>query len=179
MKTDQLKKKPTLARERFLSAVRELTFQVLHFKEKTEDIWVNHRKELILKPDLEKCMEYALTTEYIPKPIQDYYSKNRYYLETDAHLLQRVLDKYSLGKMLEYSSIDTKKFAEENVTSMHRVKSSRGEFLLLETPDNKTTKEYLKLCKKLCDVASNKPIGTKHTYDRYFYIYQFIYPHNK
>lgn len=179
MKTDQLNKKPILARKLFLSAVREFISQVSHFKERAEDIWVNHRKELILKPDLEKCVEYALTAEYILKPIQDYYSKNRYYLETDAYLLQRVLDKYLLGKILEYSSIDTKKFAEENITSVYTVKSNKGEFLLLETPNVKTTKEYLQLCKKLCDVGPNKPIGAKHTFDRYFYIYQFVYPHSK
>ena len=155
----------------FLTAIRDLLYQVLLFKEKTRNIWIDHRKELTLKPGLEKFIEYTLTTEYIPKAMQDYYDGNRHYIEIDVYLLQRVLDKYSLGKLQKFDICDTEKFAKANITAGYTVKSSQGKYLILEVPDNKTSKSCSRLSEKL-HIDSDRLIGIKHTYDRYFHVYQ-------
>ena len=155
----------------FLSTVRDFLYQMSQFKEKTRNIWINHRKELALKPDLEKCIECAFAAEYIPKAILDYYERNRYYMETGAHVLQRVLDKYSLGKLQKFDICDAEKFARANITAGYTVKSSQGKYLILEVPDNKTSKSCSRLSEKL-HIDSDRLIGIKHTYDRYFHVYQ-------
>lgn len=172
MDKDQTETSTILARVLFLSAIKDFMTQAEQFREKMESIWGNHRKELLLKPDFEKAVKYALTAEYIPKPMKDYYNENHCYLETDARLLQSVLDRYSLGKIIDYNTGRDEKFAKkENITSIYAVKTSKGEYMVLETHDNMIDTDIAKLTKKLSS-DSSKVIGTEHRYGKYFYIYQ-------
>jgi|GEM_PF-4738321 hypothetical protein len=174
MAVNRLNSKSTAPRELFLSAIADFVAQTSLFKERLESIWVNHRKELLVKPDLEKHLQYALAAEYLPEYLQDYYTKNHHFLETATELLQHVLDKYHLGRILECSTVGQKRNKAANINSLYAVKTSSDKFLVIETSDDTPLKKHLESYKEVTDVKTAKHIGIAHSYDKYFYIYQTL-----
>ncbi|MFH1295357.1 MAG: hypothetical protein ABIH84_02150 [bacterium] len=159
------------AKVKFLSAIQTLISHTEQFRKETKNILVDHRKEVILDPNLEKTLEKAVIFEYIPSSIQKFFDTNFRYLLTDKQLLQTILDRYSLGKVHKYSSnCNNKMYAPKGILCTYDVYTNKGNYLLIETTANKTDKELVELS-KLFHLNDNFQIGVEHRYDKYYYIY--------